>query len=181
MQQIFLNFGYMLMLIALVFRDILWLRATLLSAQLSLIAYAVTVENRTMIFWNFLFAMINSFQIFRLAGYQFQPKISHQYATIYKNTFHTMDEKEFSRFFQLGTVREACEDIIVQKGKTEGELLMVLSGIVNVMKNRDVVEVRPEGSFISGLNIFHDETALADIKANGPVKYICWEKENLTN
>lgn len=167
------------MLIALSFHDMLWLRVILLSAQLNLITYAVVVNNKSMAFWNFLFAAINCFQVFRLVGYQNPTKIPPQYDDIYKNTFQIMSEKEFLFFWQLGTIKNINNDVIMREGKAQTEFLVILSGSAEVVKSGKIVGELSRGSFASGLNIFHEEPALAEIKANGQVGYISWKVEKL--
>ncbi len=179
MAQLFLNFGYALMLIALSFHDILWLRVVLISAQLNLVAYAVVANNSSMAFWNFLFAAINCFQIFRLTGYQNPTKILPQYDDIYQNSFQIMSKREFFSFWKMGTEKEVYDDIIIREGETQIGFLLILSGSAEVVRNGKVMEQLSRGCLVSNSSIFHEVSVPVDIKTNGQVGFISWEAEKL--
>ena len=66
MIPVLINSGYFLMLSALLVRDILWLRAILIAAQISLFSYALLSANQSAAFWNGLFVLINTVQVIRL-------------------------------------------------------------------------------------------------------------------
>ena len=65
-KDVFLAFSYLVNLVALLVRDILWLRSILMGAQLIMLVYAVMKPNQIMIFSNGIFFSINTYQVIRL-------------------------------------------------------------------------------------------------------------------
>ncbi len=56
-EKVLINLGYVLMLLAFAVRDILWLRSILIGGQLSIMAYALSINNNIVAFWNILFVI----------------------------------------------------------------------------------------------------------------------------
>ena len=63
LEDFFINLAYIIFLVALVVRDVLWLRVIMTIASFSFVAYALLVGSASMIAWNVLFTGINIFQI----------------------------------------------------------------------------------------------------------------------
>ena len=63
-----INLGYALMLVALLMRDILWLRIILIVAQSTLGIYGLMIHNAPVAAWNFIFVGLNVARAVRLLG-----------------------------------------------------------------------------------------------------------------
>jgi uncharacterized membrane protein len=66
MSAYLVHIGYALMLVALLARDILWLRGLLVCAQSTLAAYAWSIGAAGMTGWNVLFVVINTAWVIRI-------------------------------------------------------------------------------------------------------------------
>ena len=179
MDKILLNLGYVLMLIAFVVRDILWLRSILLIGHLSLVVYALLVNNRMVAFWNIIFFFINTIQVVRLIRERRPIELPSGLTDLYEKIFSAMSRREFLFFWNMGSIKEISENLLIRKGDYLHELSLILSGSVNVVKDGKNIAQLSRGSFIAEMSFVTGESASADIIANGRVQYISWNQEKL--
>ena len=181
MNNVLLHLGYILMLIALAVRDILWLRSILISAQISLIFYSLLQGNMLVAFWNFIFVGINTFQVIRIIRERKPIEIDQSLLDLYTSTFHSMTPREFIYFWGLVQVKEAEKGVLIRQGEYQHDLLLLLSGTVDVIKDGKPIAQLSRGHFMSEMSIITGETASATVSSNGPVKYVAWSRAKLNN
>lgn len=181
MHYVLLHLGYILMLIALVVRDILWLRSILISAQVSLFCYALIQGNHLVAFWNFIFVGINVFQVIRIVHERKPIEIDPELVDMYKSTFHSMTPREFIYFWDTGQIKEAGADVIVRQGEHQDELFLILSGTVDVLKNGKFIAQLSQGHFMSEMSFITGEPASASVRSSGYIRYIAWSRAKLND
>ena len=181
MNQILLHLGYILMLIALVVRDILWLRSILISAQVSLFCYALMQGHHLVAFWNFVFVGINVFQVIRIVRERKPIEIDPELVDLYKTTFHSMTPREFVYFWGLGQIKEAGADVLIRQGEHQDELMLLLSGSVDVVKSGKFITQLSKGNFMSEMSFITGEEASASVRSSGYVQYVAWSRTKLNN
>ncbi len=179
MEKILVNLGYFLMLLALIVRDILWLRSILMCGQLTLAIYAILVNNTNVAFWNSLFFTINTIQVIRLIRERRPIKLAEELEDLYTNVFSTMTRREFLFFWNMGSIKEISNDFLIREGRHLERLYLLLSGSVGVIKDGRNLAKLSRGKFIAEMSFLTGETASADIKANGFVRYNSWNQEKL--
>jgi hypothetical protein len=179
MTQVIVNLGYALGLIALTVKDVLWLRSILMLSQLSLFSYALLMGNTNVAFWNILFFAINSIQVARLVRERRPLAIPAELQDLYTHVFRDMTPREFLYFWNTGHIDEVQDQILIQTGERMENISLILSGCVSVIKNNAVIAELTRGSFLAEMSFLTGEPASADVKANGTVRYICWEQEKL--
>lgn len=181
MNQILLHLGYILMLIALVVRDILWLRSILISAQVSLFCYALIQGHHLVAFWNFVFVGINLFQVIRIVHERKPIEIDQEFVDLYKSTFHSMTPREFVYFWDMGQIKEAGADILIRQGDHQDELLLLMSGSVDVIKSGKIIAQLSQGNFMSEMSFITGEPASASVRSSGYVQYVAWSRAKLND
>jgi len=177
--QLLVNLGYIFMLAALTVRDILWLRVMLISAQLSLFSYGMVTNNFPVAFWNILFFIINSYQVVRLIQERRPIDLPGDLLELYEKIFSSMRRREFLYLWNMGFINEVIDEQIVKKGTKQKNLLMVLSGKVDVKNKERIIAKLARGSFVAEMSFLTGETATADVFAKGRVKYISWDQHKL--
>ena len=176
-----LNFGYLFMLVALMIRNILFLRIILISAQSIFIAYGLVTANYVVVTWNSLFIALNVFQIVVLMRRRRPVTIPAEIEDIYDTTFHDMTKREFIYFWQIGNEVDAEASTIVEEGAAQDKVMLVLNGSAIVEKGgKDIAELT-RGSFIAEMSFLSEEPASADVICRSPIKVMIWERENLLN
>ncbi len=178
-EKILVNVGYILMLLALVVRDMLVLRSLLMSGQLFITIYSLSIDNNAVAFYNTLFFIINSIQVIRLFRERRPIELSEELAELHKKIFSTMSKREFLTFWNMGYINEDSDSFIIKKGEHMDRLYLILSGFVDVLKNGRRITRLAKGSFIAEMSFLTGEPASADIQANGSVKHISWNQDKL--
>ena len=178
---VLINLGYFLMLAALLVRDILWLRGILIAAQLSLFSYGFHSGNTAVAFWNFIFVIINLFQVIRLIKERKPIDLPDELVDLYDNIFSSMRRREFFYLWQMGQKEKITDGRIIQAGKRQTKIALILSGRVIVENKQVKIAELTRGSFIAEMSFLTGEPASADVLADGEVELMVWEQEKIRN
>ena len=122
MTQFLVNLGYVIMLLALLVRDMLWLRTILMSAQIILFSYGVITANYSVAFWNTLFFSINGFQVVRLLRERRPIELPAEIVDLYNNIFPSMHRREFLNLWYMGSIRDAENEQLIKANRIQKKL-----------------------------------------------------------
>jgi hypothetical protein len=179
LELILLNFYYIGVAIALLIRDILYLRIILIFSGAALISYGIYTYNSTVIFWNILFLSINAVQIIIIL-YQRKPvMLDPELIPLYDKIFYSMSKKDFLNLWKLGDIFEENAVTLCTKGKRQKFIFMIIDGEAEVIKKTKVIATLTTGNFIAELSFFTGKAASADVIAKGNIKYIGWTHDDL--
>ena len=181
MTQLLVNLGYILMLLALLVRDILWLRSILMSAQIILFAYGIVSVNYSVAFWNILFFAINGFQVSRLIRERRPIELPSEITDLYENIFSSMRRREFLNLWHIGSIDSDENELLIKKGRKQKKLYLILSGKVRVENKGTLITKLGRGSFLAEMSFLTGNPATADVIADGKVRYIFWEQQKLND
>jgi len=174
-----LNAGYLLMLIALAVRKILFLRIILISAQGLLITYNLISTNYVVLLWNCLFLAINLYQVIDLLRKRRPVSIPEEIQDIYDTTFADMSKREFIYFWQIGNRATYQEGLIVEEDYPQDKVMLVLEGTAAVKQKGTKIAELTRGSFVAEMSFLSGEPASADVECETPVKTMNWNQEKL--
>jgi hypothetical protein len=180
MEKIFVNIGYGLMLIGITIKDILWLRIVLFGGHFFIWLYAFSSNNISVLFWNSLFIIINGIRIVYLFRKRRTYQIPEHLADLYGNIFSAMTKKKFLDFWNMGQPKEVYDEHILKHGDKTKAISIILKGRVQVSKNGRPLAALGRGRFIDDMGFLTEETASADISANGQVVYQSWADPKLS-
>lgn len=176
---VFLNLGYVLIFVGLAIRDILWLRALLVYAQISLVVYAILSQNPAVAFWNIFFISINVVQIIRILRERRPLKIPNDIKDLYENQFRAMTPREFLYFWKLGHQHDANNEVIIKEDSIQKDISLILAGQVSIIKDLSEVAELSRGTFIGEMSFLSGQAASATAKAKEKVTYISWNQKKL--
>jgi CRP-like cAMP-binding protein len=172
----------MLFLIAYMVRDILWLRILTVIATFCLIPYYFTRAEPMMvpIYWSLLFAALNVYWIVRLLLERAPMKLNADEQRLCELVFRTMSPREMITLLKLATWEHAeTGECFVERHKPSDRLMVIYSGRACAeVDGLRVTELEP-GQFIGSIDYVTQETALADILAIEPTRYVSWPKLEL--
>lgn len=180
LDKVLVNSGYFLQLIALLTKDILWLRAILIVAQSIVCAYAYRIGVMPIFFWNTAFVAIN---IFRLAGIlnERRPvKLPPAEEDAYRLAFTAMTRREFLYLWEMGHAQEHDGKQLIREGEKQKDLVLLLDGHVSVQKSGKKIARLGRGTFVAEMSFVTGEPASADVIADGVVRARAWSQEKLT-
>ena len=176
---VLLNLYYIGVTIALLVRDILWLRTVMICAGSCLITYGIITNNSVVISWNFLFLSINLVQVIRLLIERKPIKINDEIIDLYTDIFSEMKKYEFLYFWKHGLIHDVDNDIICKEGELQKDLSLIISGKVLIKKDENVITELGRGRFIAEMGYITSHPASANVIAEGKVKYISWNKNSI--
>ena len=177
--HLLINVGYGLMLLALVTRDILWLRLILMVAQTLLGSYGVSAGNPEIAFWNFMFVAINGMRVGGLLVERRPIHLPRETETIYKEVFLGMSRREFLYLWEMGNPRALDGAQLVHEGAPQEDLLLILDGEAAVRKGGQEIARLRRGQFVAEMSFVTGEPASADVIARGAMRCLVWPQEKL--
>ncbi len=180
MQDILLNLGYGLNLVALTVRDVLWLRAVLLPAQISFLSWGAVSGIRATVIWNVIFIAINLFQIVRILRERRPITLPAELSGIYTQTFSAMKPREFWLFWETGRVQTVSDAPIVRQNEKPTELMFLVKGKAEVVNDGATIAVLEPGQFAAEMSFLSGKPASADVIAAGEVELRLWNQRRLS-
>lgn len=179
--SLLLNIGFLFNLIALAFREILWIRILLtLGYFLRFITQSYIEQNMNSSFWMIVFVIINLYQIIRIINERRKRYIEPKIFDIYESVFNSLTSFEFLTFWKMGIIKNVENGTtIIEKDKKLNSILLLINGKVNVKSNGRTIAYLPRGSFIGEISYITKEGASADVIADEDVTYIEWTDKEL--
>ena len=178
---ILLNIGYALNVIALAFREILWIRVLLTSAYLLRFLTQYFFENnQNTSVWMIVFVAINLFQIIQILNERRRRHIEPRIVDLFETVFNSFTSYEFLTFWKIGSIKTAARNsIIIKEGARQYSLMLILDGEVNISKNNKKLTYLSRGHFIGEISFVSKNNTIADVVANNDVTYIIWTKKQI--
>jgi hypothetical protein len=175
------NIAYALMLAALGVRNILWLRIILITAQITFIVYGLTAPNLTILIWNSIFLAINTVQSVILIKRRQPIALPPEIEDLHENKFSDMSNRDFLYFWQIGNMLNFTDQIIIHEGEHQDKLLLILEGEARVIKASKEIAHLSRGDFVAEMSFLTEKPAFADVKTEGELACIVWDRENLSS
>tara|TARA_B100000029_G_scaffold515084_1_gene620514 strand:- start:1732 stop:2376 length:645 start_codon:yes stop_codon:yes gene_type:complete len=178
---ILLNVGYALNVIALAFREILWIRVLLTSAYLlRFLTQYLYENNQNTSVWMIIFVSINLFQIIQILNERRKRHIEPKIVDLFETVFNSLTSYEFLTFWKLGTIKSVAKNsTIIKEGSRQYALMLILDGEVNISKNNKKLTYLTRGHFIGEISFVSKEDTIADVIAGNDVTYIVWTKKQI--
>ncbi len=179
-ELIILNLSYLLIGIAYLVRDMLWLRLIIMASELMSITYAVNVNNTTIITWNVIFFIINLIQVIIIIRERLSIKLPPHLEKYYNEIFFDMSKRRFLYFWSTGKeVKMPPGSYFCRKGEHQEELVLFLKGAAKVIIDGKVKDNISLGSFIAEISFITGKPASADVVSDTDVEFITWNMEKL--
>lgn len=179
LEHLLVHVGYLLMLVGLMTRDILWLRVILIVGQSCLGIYGVEIHNSAITFWNFVMVGINVVRVGGLLAERRPIHLSRDLDGIYRQVFLSMSRREFLLLWEMGQERTSAGAQLVRDGAPQAELVLLLDGEAVVRKGAQEIARLGRGHFVAEMSFISGEPASADVIAANTVRYVAWPQEKL--
>jgi len=175
-----IHFAYLVTFVALAIRDVLFLRIVLSFANILQVIYQYGFNGQPDIaFWNGLFLMINTIQVFKLLRERSPVKIPDEIEDIYKTKFSDMTQREFLYFWNLGNQKDVTDSQLMKEGDYQKSLFLILSGNAQVAREGRVIATLHRPEFVGEISFITKEPASADVHAKSKLYYIEWDQSEL--
>ncbi len=179
LDTVYVNMGYGLMLLALLARDMLWLRATLIVAQSLLCTYALHADAVNVAAWNALFVVINIVQVIRILLERRSVKLPEPLAAIHALNFDVMTVPEFLGLWRRAQEVQDVTGELLAEGVSNERLILLVAGEVRVLVHGQEVARLGPGRLVAEMSYLTQEPTSASVVADEPVTYRAWSRTTL--
>ena len=173
------HIGYSLMLLALLARDVLWLRALLVVAQANLCLYSYFRGIDSIAVWNALFVVINAIWVGRILRERRAVRLSPELERIRERHFIALDPRDFLRLWRMGERQILRDTLLTRQGEAAPALHFLLRGAVTVRQDGREVARLGEGDFVAEMSLLTGAVATADVQTMDEVELMRWPTEGL--
>lgn len=178
--QYLVHVGYGLMLLALLARDVLWLRSLLVLAQLNLSLYSYFRGIDSIAAWNALFVVINLAWVIRILRERRAVRLPEELARIHAGHFAALQPPEFLRLWHMAERRPlAAGAVLTRQGQAPPALYFLLHGTVLVRQAGREVARLGAGEFVAEMSLLTGAAASADAEALDQAEAMCWPVDRL--
>ena len=176
---LFLHTSYFLTLIALTIREIFWLRIMLTVAQGGHLMHAYMNLDYNKGLWTIIFVLINITPIIIILRDRKKLAIPEQIRDLYENIFHTKTNREFLHFWEQGKLHHTEGKTLIQAGDTQADLMLVLNGTADVIRQKKYIASLGRGQFIAEISYITGKPASADVISSQGLTYYVWDRKTL--
>lgn len=179
MNALLLNTGYILMLSALVMRDVLWLRMAMVAAQSVLGLYAWSLGLTNNVAWNAVFVTINIAWTVRILYERRAVTLPAPLRSLYDTHFSSLAPREFLQWWSLGRRETWREGRMTTNGAYPDSLYFVLDGKARVTRDGAHVTDLTARQFVAEMSLLTGRPANADVAPVGTIEVIRWKVADL--
>jgi CRP-like cAMP-binding protein len=178
---LFGHFTYALLILSMLMRRMVWLRALAVASGLAKIIYrAFFVLDPVSVLWETVFVLVNLVQLALIWYYEYQHRFSE-------------DERHFADSMPPSVERRAIKKLlgysrlielepgaaITVEGQPVKDLVFIASGVAKVESDGRIVAVCGPGDYIGELSFLTGEPATATTTAVKPVRMLAFDQQRL--
>ena len=179
----FLHAAFFLTAAAFLLRDILWLRALTICANIFLIYGAYSSLNGPMwpnIYYYLGLVSINALHGAYLLYERTLTRLSGLEQIAYDSVFRALDRVSVKKLLRAGEWLVLLPgEMLVHAGQPAERVYAVVDGTVTVKLMDKIVTSLAAGNFVGEISYLTDGPATADVVAEEPVRCVAWERELL--
>lgn len=170
------HLGYLLQLVALLARDVLWLRALLAVAQSVVAVYAISRGVMAIAGWNLVLVSINTYWVVRILRERRAVAIPEALRQTYEAHFAALRAGEFLRFWELAEVRQVHAAELTREGQTPDALYWLSSGGL-IMEKWGQPQRRVQAPcFVGEMSLLTGRAASATVRLVGDAELRAWPR-----
>ena len=178
--QLLLNIGFFLNLIALAFREILWIRILLTCGYFLIFVTNNLQDNFNNSVWMIVFVIINLIQIIQILNERRKRHIEPKIVDLFETVFKSFTSYEFLTFWKKGIIKTVNPDaVIINEGEQQFSIMLILDGEVSIMKENKALTYLSRGHFMGEISFVSKEETISYVKAKTDVTYIMWTKKHI--
>lgn len=180
---VLLNMAYLVYVASSACKQMVTLRVVLIIATVFFIAYGITDDIWSVVWWNLPFGFMHGWQLAKLIAERRRTALTEEQEAIRTLLLPSLDPVEFARLWKLGHERSLGDnEELIAEGSVAKALMLVLDGAVEVRFNAD------EGhravrlgrlSLLGEMSVITGEPASASVFTTGRVRLQCWPRDAL--
>ena len=162
-------------------RDVLWLRILAVSAMLLLIPYYAIHDLAGCIVWQAIFILINTYWIIQIVRERRPPLMDEDQRTLYETVFKgSCSAQDMLRLLSRAQWKDAQVGTkLISKDTELDQLLLIHRGGATVKVDGQEIAKLGAGDLVGEMSFLTQGKTVADVVANGPIRYLSWQREAL--
>lgn len=178
---LFGHFTYALLILSMLMRRMVWLRALAVASGLTKIVYrAFFVIDPVSVLWETVFVLVNVIQLLIIWYYEYRHRFSNEQAHFAESMPANVERRAIRKMLGFSRLVEVAEgQAITIEGQPVKDLVYIASGVAKVETAGRVVAVCGPGDYIGELSFLTGATATATTTAAKPVKLLAFDQAKL--
>lgn len=173
------NLAYVLMLLAFLTRDVLYLRGLLVAAQALVVFYTWRAGVPVIAAWNVLFVAINAYMAVQVLRERRAVVLPLDLRPLHARHFSALSPQEFLAWWRQGHRERMAPHRLTVAGQRPDWLYFLLEGSVRVRRGDTTLVDLPAGYFVAEMSLLTGHPANADVEALGPIEVVRWATADL--
>jgi len=165
------------------FRNIIYLRTSLIVASVLQIFYTVYSLNdifKTPIVWSVAIIVINLFQVAYILYYKKYMNLSHDERDVYSMMGGKMDILNFKKLMNTGNwINYSVNHKIITENVPIEKLYYLVEGEVEVKIGENQIATIKKGNFLGEMSFLSGELPSASVTSVTPVRILSWDRSKL--
>ena len=165
------------------FRNIIYLRTSLIVASVLQIFYTVYYLNdifKTPIVWSVAIIVINLFQVAYILYYKKYMNLSHEERDVYSMMGGRMDLINFKKFMNTGNwINYPVNHKIIMENVAIEKLYYLVEGEVEVKIGDNQIATIKKGNFLGEMSFLSGELPSASVTSVTPARIMSWDRRKL--
>lgn len=175
------HFTYLLLILSMLMRRMVWLRSIAILAGLSKVVYrSVFVLDPVSVIWETIFVLVNIGELMLTWWLNRPPRLSAEQQVLRKDIAPYLSNTTL-RSMLKGTTWQTAEDgaILTKEGEPVGGLIYIADGVCDILRDETPVARCGKGDFLGEMTWETGLPATATAQARGQVRYCWFERERL--
>lgn len=175
------HISYVLLVLSMVMRTMLWLRVIAIAAGTASFAYGwFWLNDPVTVVWEAIFVLTNLIQLSIMAYEQRNRPLSEDERVLVNAVLPGADTAQIRRLLALGEAGTAGpETILFSQGDIPDKLIVLTRGTVQVEQGGTVIGACGEGDFLGEISFQSGSPASADVIVTNTVHYIAFNQKDL--
>lgn len=179
--ELFGHFTYFLLIVSMLMRRIVWLRALAVTAGIAKIFYRlVLVPDPVSVFWEVIFVAVNVGQLLIIWYYDKHHRFGEDERLFVSVMPADVERRAIKRLLRISNIVnfDRGEELTVE-GEPVGNLMYIANGVVTIEKGGKVVAACGPGDYVGEMSFLSGNVASATVRATKPVRVLSFDQEKL--
>lgn len=181
--QLYGHASYVLLIVSMLMRDIVWLRVlAIFSGIVALYYRTIVVYDPVSIFWEALFVLANLGQLAILYVERHRARFTAEELLFIDTALPGIDKALASRLMKHGNWQDVPSDtVLTTMGQMVPQLMFIASGLVTISRDNKMVGACGQGDFLGEISVMGNRPATATATTTKPVRFLGFEREALAS
>lgn len=178
---LFGHFTYLLLIISMLMRRMVWLRTLAVGAGLAKIVYrAFFVFDPISVFWEAVFVLVNIGQLLVIWYFERHHRFHGDEKVLVESLPIAIERRAVRRLLRLARSRELARgEALTREGEPVSTLSFVASGVFTIARGGEIVAACGPGDYVGELSFLTGQPATATATATKPARVLQFEQAEL--